>query len=149
MKNHLIAMSIIGVISLTTTSVYANEFIYNPKTYEWKAINANGSVVRTGHGSGGKSYCADIKRSCRTPTGVYHIRSKGDATCRSSRYPVGRGGAPMPYCMFFSDYYAIHGSNDVPRRNASHGCVRVTPGDAKWLSHDFIKIGTKVVIKPY
>jgi lipoprotein-anchoring transpeptidase ErfK/SrfK len=51
--------------------------------------------------------------------------------------------------MFFSQYYAIHGSYEVPNYNASHGCVRVKPSDAKWLSSNFISIGTKVVIQPY
>ena len=126
-----------------------NEFIYNPRTLKWKAINANGKVVRTGHGSGGRGYCPDIRRSCRTPTGTYSVHSKGGASCRSSRDPVGKGGAPMPYCMFFSRYYAIHGSPDVPNHNASHGCIRVEPRDARWLNHNFVEIGTKVVVKPY
>jgi lipoprotein-anchoring transpeptidase ErfK/SrfK len=51
--------------------------------------------------------------------------------------------------MFFSKYYAIHGSPDVPNRNASHGCVRVKPKAAKWLRHHFIKVGTRVVITAY
>lgn len=126
-----------------------NTFVFSPKTHRWKAINSSGKVVRTGRASGGRSYCPDIKRSCRTPSGTYHIISKGGPGCKSSRYPVGKGGAPMPYCMFFSKYYAIHGSYDVPNYNASHGCVRVTPSDAKWLSRHFIRIGTRVIVKSY
>ena len=126
-----------------------NEFIFSPRTLKWKAINDNGKVVRTGRGSGGRSYCPDIRRSCHTPTGTYTIISKGDASCRSSRYPVGHGGAPMPYCMFFSKYYAIHGSPDVPNRNASHGCIRVLPSEARWLNKNFVHVGTKVVVQPY
>jgi lipoprotein-anchoring transpeptidase ErfK/SrfK len=126
-----------------------NSFVYNPRSLQWTAINTEGKVIRTGHGSGGRGYCPDIHRSCRTPTGTYHIIGKGGAGCRSSRYPVGRGGAPMPYCMFFSKYYAIHGSYDVPNRNASHGCIRVTPSDARWLHSNFIRVGTTVVVKPY
>ncbi|KTD82313.1 L,D-transpeptidase [Legionella waltersii] len=126
-----------------------NVFIFNPNTLTWKAINANGKVIKTGRGSGGKHYCKDVGRSCKTPSGVFTVISKGGAGCRSSRYPVGRGGSPMPYCMFFSKLYAIHGSYDVPNYNASHGCVRVRPSDAKWLSQNFITIGTKVIIKSY
>ncbi|MDP3561487.1 MAG: L,D-transpeptidase [Legionellaceae bacterium] len=124
-------------------------FVYNPKTLQWKAISSNGHVIRSGRGSAGRSYCPDIRRSCRTPTGTFHISSKGGAGCKSSRYPVGKGGAPMPYCMFFSKYYAVHGSYDVPNYNASHGCIRVLPNDARWLSNNFMAIGTKVIIKPY
>lgn len=126
-----------------------NTFTYNPRTLQWKAVNSKGKVVRTGRGSGGRSYCPDIRRSCRTPTGTYHILGKGGAGCRSSRYPVGKGGAPMPYCMFFSKYYAIHGSYDLPNRNASHGCIRVAPSEAHWLHENFIGVGTTVVVKPY
>ena len=126
-----------------------NTFIYNPKTLTWKAVDGEGQVIRTGKGSGGRHYCPDIRRGCKTPTGVYAVYSKGNAKCRSSRYPIGRGGSPMPYCMFFTKNFAIHGSYEVPNYNASHGCVRVKPSDANWLSHNFVEIGTKVIIKPY
>lgn len=128
---------------------YAKTFIYNPRTLHWQAINDKGKVVRTGRGSGGRHYCPDIRRSCRTPSGTYHIISKRGAYCKSSRYPKPRGGAPMPYCMFFSQNYAIHGSNDVPNYNASHGCIRVRTSDARWLYNNFISVGTKVIIKSY
>lgn len=134
---------------MSETILANNTFIYNPKTLRWSAISDNGRIVRSGHGSGGQPYCRDIHRACRTPSGTYHVMSKGGADCHSSRYPVGRGGAPMPYCMFFSKYYAIHGSSDVPNRNASHGCIRVEPREARWLNSNFIKIGTTVVVKPY
>lgn len=141
----------ISLVALFFNTAFAagNTFIFNPNTLTWKAINENGKVVRTGRGSGGKSYCSDIRRGCKTPSGVYRVISKGGPGCKSSRYPLGGGGAPMPYCMFFSKYYAVHGSYDVPNYNASHGCVRVKPNDAQWLSKNFMKIGTKVVIKPY
>lgn len=130
-------------------SANGNTFVFDPNRLSWKAINSQGKVVRTGRGSGGRKYCPDIHRRCKTPSGVFTVWSKGGSGCSSSRYPVGHGGAPMPYCMFFSKYYAIHGSYDVPNYNASHGCVRVLPSDARWLSKNFIKIGTKVIIKPY
>ncbi|MDR3441909.1 MAG: L,D-transpeptidase [Legionella sp.] len=142
---------LVSLFVIPFSSVYSagNTFIFNPNTLSWKAINENGKVVRTGKGSGGQKYCSDIRRGCKTPSGVYHIISKGGPGCRSSRYPVGRGGAPMPYCMYFNKNYAVHGSYEVPNYNASHGCVRLIPSDARWLSNNFMKIGTKVVIKPY
>jgi len=138
-----------GVLYKPTIVLANNTFIYNPRTLKWTAVNHSGNIVRSGRGSGGRSYCPDIHRSCRTPTGTYHVVSKRGSDCRSSRYPVGRGGAPMPYCMFFSKYYAIHGSPDVPNHNASHGCIRVRPTDARWLSDHFVNVGTTVVVKPY
>jgi len=127
----------------------SNTFIFNPRSLTWKAVNHNGAVIKSGRASGGSGYCPDLKRSCRTPSGTYTVSSKQGAGCKSSRFPLGRGGAKMPYCMFFSKNYAIHGSYDVPKRNASHGCIRVRTGDALWLHKNFIKIGTRVVVKPY
>jgi len=143
---YILASVITLVLSI---EAYAGTFVFSPRTQVWKAVNDNGYVVRTGHGSAGRSYCPDIRRSCRTPTGVFHIIGKGGPGCKSSRYPRPHGGAPMPYCMYFHKFYAVHGSYDVPRYNASHGCVRVTPNDAHWLSTNFMQIGTKVHIQPY
>lgn len=134
---------------LANSLAYRNAFVFSPRSLTWRAYNSHGRVIRSGHASGGAGYCRDIKRSCRTPVGSFRIISKRGANCRSSRYPLGRGGAPMPYCMFFSKYYAIHGSPNVPRYNASHGCIRVRPNAARWLYHNFIRHGTRVVVLPY
>jgi hypothetical protein len=130
-------------------SAPTNTFVFNPRTLKWRAINHKGTIVRSGHGSGGRHYCKDIKRACRTPSGTYHIISKRGADCRSKRYPIGRGGAPMPHCMFFTKHHSIHGAFDVPNYNASHGSVRIKANDARWLHHHFMDVGTKVIIKSY
>ncbi len=124
-------------------------FIFSPRLKAWAAYNSSGRLIATGRASGGASWCRDVKRACRTPRGVFRVQRKGSASCRSSRYPLPRGGAPMPYCMFFSKHYAIHGSPNVPRANVSHGCVRVTPKMAGWLTRNFITIGTKVIVTSY
>lgn len=108
----------------------------------WGAYDAQGNLVKSGRASGGKNYCPDIRRGCRTVTGTYTIYSKKGAGCKSSRFPVGKGGAPMPYCMHFKGGYALHGSNSVPNYNASHGCVRVPPSDAQWLNQNFVRVGS-------
>jgi lipoprotein-anchoring transpeptidase ErfK/SrfK len=43
--------------------------------------------------------------------------------------------SPMPYSIFFHGGYAIHGTNDIRRLGgpASHGCVRLHPGNAAVL----------------
>jgi lipoprotein-anchoring transpeptidase ErfK/SrfK len=43
--------------------------------------------------------------------------------------------SPMPYSIFFNEGYAIHGSYEVSRlgRPASHGCIRLHPGNAAVL----------------
>jgi lipoprotein-anchoring transpeptidase ErfK/SrfK len=126
-------------------------FIFNPRTHAYAAYNENGERVKTGRASGGRAFCRDIRRQCKTIVGTFSVLSKGGAYCKSNIYPIKTGGgAPMPYCMRFSEKgYAIHGSSSVPNYNASHGCIRVTPADAKWLSQNFIQTGTKVMVMPY
>lgn len=43
--------------------------------------------------------------------------------------------APMPHSIFFHGGYAIHATDAVDRLGspASHGCVRLSPQNAKWL----------------
>lgn len=124
-------------------------FIFNPKTLIWNAYAPDGTLVRSGHRSGGSNYCRDLHRRCHTPVGFFYVYGKGNASCKSSKFPIDRPGAPMPWCMYFHGGFAIHGSYEVRNYNASHGCVRIEPADAYWLSHNLIVIGTVVIIKPY
>lgn len=114
----------------------------------WGAYTPQGKLVNWGPISGGKKYCADVGRSCRTPFGSFSVYRVQGAGCKSSKYPLPRGGAPMPYCMHFKGGFAMHGSPTVPGYNASHGCVRLFTEDAKWLNHNFVNIGTKVHVIP-
>lgn len=101
------------------------------------AYNDDGTLEMWGPVSTARGYCPDVGRGCHTATGKFRIYAKQGAGCISSKYPVGRGGAPMPYCMFFHGGYALHGSYDVPGYNASHGCIRMFVKDAKWLNQEF------------
>lgn len=123
--------------------------IFSPRYHYWAAYGSDGKLVKYGRASGGKNYCPDLRRGCRTPVGVFRIYSKGGPGCKSSKFPIGEGGAPMPYCMFFRGGYALHGSYNVPGYNASHGCVRVTPNDARWLSQNFVTYGTTLIVRSY
>lgn len=124
--------------------------LINPRVHAWGAYQ-NGELVRAGIATAGGSYCPDIKRSCKTRAGSFRIQSLGSSTCKSTRYPLPRGGAPMPYCMFFDGNRGIHGSpaGAVVEANVSHGCVRVPISDAEWLRYDFAHLGTRVVVEPY
>jgi lipoprotein-anchoring transpeptidase ErfK/SrfK len=62
-----------------------------------------------------------------TPRGAY--RPQRMATMwRSRKYD----NAPMPYSVFFTGGYAVHGTNHVKAlgRPASHGCVRLQTKNA-------------------
>lgn len=125
-------------------------FIFDPKVSAWAAYDAEGQRVMTGSASGGKDFCEDVGKPCRTVTGTFKVYNKRGEDCKSGEYPVETtGGAKMPYCMYFYRGFTIHAAYDVPAANSSHGCVRVLPSAAKWLNEEFIDIGTKVTVLSY
>lgn len=124
-------------------------FIYDPAQLTWAVYDREGQLLRTGPGSSGSNYCPDLGRSCHTPAGTFKIYSKAGPDYKSKIFPLPRGGAPMPYAMFFHGGYAVHGSYSVPSYNASHGCVRVTPSDAAWLNQNVLTNGSTVIVRPY
>lgn len=122
----------------------------------WAAYDAQGQLVNWGPIASGRDKCPDSARACRTLTGMYRVFSKESASCKSDVFPIGKGGAPMPYCMYFHKGFALHGSSDMPGYRASHGCVRMFTRDAKWLNETFVEssnaqnndMGTKVIVRP-
>lgn len=123
--------------------------IVNPNVHAFGAYDANGNLVRGGLATAGGNWCPDIHRRCHTRAGSFRIQSLGSASCKSTIYPLPRGGAPMPYCMFFNGNQGLHGSYNVVDGNVSHGCVRLHVDDAEWIRFNFAHIGTKVVVKSY
>jgi lipoprotein-anchoring transpeptidase ErfK/SrfK len=65
-----------------------------------------------------------------TPTGLFEPQS----LVRFHRSTI-YNNAPMPWSIFFSGNYAIHGTTEVARLGtpASAGCVRLHPDDAQVL----------------
>jgi len=131
--------------------------IVDPRAHAFGAYSANGKLLKSGMATAGNSWCPDIGRSCRTKSGSFRIYSLGGPGCKSSKYPLPRGGAKMPYCMFFNGGQGIHGSYEVVYGNVSHGCVRVHVGNAQWLRYNFVDgpsfsngyRGTRVIVKSY
>lgn len=122
----------------------------------WAAYDEHGQLIKWGPISSGRNTCSDSANSCLTLTGAFQIFSKENADCVSNAFPAGRGGAKMPYCMFFHKGYALHGAEDIPGYRASHGCVRLFIDDAKWLNKEFVQVaneanrysGTTVIVRP-
>lgn len=132
--------------------------VIDPENIAWGAYAADGSLVRWGPISGGSDYCRDIDEPCRTHSGSFRVFSLGTSDCISRKFPLPKGGAPMPYCMYFNNGQALHGEpNGLPGYNASHGCVRLYVNDAEWLRYDFIEgpnssndyRGTKILVGNY
>lgn len=120
------------------------------------AYDEQGHLIYWGPISGGRGWCSDLKRPCRTPIGQFAVYRKEAEECVSTKFPIPEGGAPMPYCMYFYRGFALHGSPEVPGYNASHGCVRMFTTDAWWLNQNFINVpvknnnyrGTKIIVIP-
>jgi lipoprotein-anchoring transpeptidase ErfK/SrfK len=79
--------------------------------------SGNGETYRSS--SGGTA-------QARTPVGTFRIERR----IHGERHAA-LGVLYDP--LYFHGGYAIHGSNSVPAYPASHGCVRVTRADARWL----------------
>ena len=64
----------------------------------------------------------------------------------------GRYGSPMPYSIFFTGGYAIHGSYDIGHLGypASHGCIRLHPQNAGAL-YDLVRNSdsTRIIVSSY
>lgn len=132
------------------------QIIVDQNKLAWGAYDANGELLKWGPIASGRSKCPDSNNACYTMTGVFRVFSKEDSRCKSDVFPIGKGGAKMPYCMYFHKGFALHGSDDMPGYRASHGCVRMFVRDAKWLNENFVDVtneskhhpGTKVVVRP-
>ena len=102
------AATLIAKVSLSTQTMTV---IHHGKTkYEWKV-----STARAGKVTPAGSWTAkQLKR--------YHW---------SSRY----GRAAMPYSIFYSGNFAVHGTNSVSKLGApaSAGCIRLSRGHAATL----------------
>jgi lipoprotein-anchoring transpeptidase ErfK/SrfK len=73
---------------------------------------------------------SSARRGYVTPTGSYRP-TRLHRRWYSRKYD----NAPMPYSIFFRGGYAIHGTSAVKSlgRPASHGCIRLAPGNAATL----------------
>ncbi len=70
------------------------------------------------------------RRGYRTPTGSYKPYS-----LERMHYSKLYDYTPMPYSIFFHGGYAIHGTTETRNlgRPVSHGCVRLSPDNARSL----------------
>ena len=134
-------------------------YIFNPALLAWAVYDASDKLINWGPGLGGKDYCPDIDKKCRTPSGIFEAMAKHGYNYRSNLYPPGCTGEEcswMPYAIKVrEDGLSMHGAKWFIGHHASHGCVRLFTADAKWLNQKFVDIktkeknGTKVIFLPY
>lgn len=133
--------------------------VWDPAILAWAAYDAEGNLANWGPGLGGKAYCPDVKKWCRTPAGVFEALARKGYKYWSNLYPPGCKSIEcswMPhYVRVREDGLGMHGSKWFVGEHASHGCVRLFTEDAKWLNQKFFdyktkhRPGTKVIFLPY
>lgn len=134
----------------------SKQIIVDQNKLAYAAYDQQGYLVKWGPIASGADKCSDSNNVCRTMTGIFRVFNKENEKCVSDLFPIGRGGAKMPYCMYFHKGFALHGSTDIPGYRASHGCVRLFNEDAKWLNLNFVDVsnegnnflGTVVIVRP-
>jgi lipoprotein-anchoring transpeptidase ErfK/SrfK len=117
-------MAALGAVAATSPALSAEVYIRVDKTSQRITVSVDGEQRYSWPVSTGMADYA-------TPTGAF-------TPSRLAREHYSRewDNAPMPYSIFFTDAgHAIHGSQAVARLGtpASHGCVRLAPGNARIL----------------
>ena len=125
MMRHAILAVFALALGLATTSntAEAGVRVHIDKSSQTMRVYVGGYLRHTWRVSTGR-------RGYNTPTGSYRPKRLARRHY-SSKYH----GSPMPHSIFFRGGYAIHGSYQTKYlgRRASHGCVRLHPGNAARL----------------
>lgn len=123
---------------LTATPALANTDIVIDKRTQTMTVDSDEGQYQWPVSTARKGYS--------TPTGSWRPYS-----LETMHYSKKYDNAPMPYSIFFTGGFAIHGTPHVGNlgRPASHGCVRVHPANARTLfgivSRD--RSGTRIIIR--
>lgn len=111
------------------------------KTRQLVFIVVKGETLWTLNTSTGSGVANAEFGAAVTPDGLW--KTKRERTDGWWRGELGELYRPK----YFSGNVAIHGSNSVPKRAASHGCVRVSVEAMDFIwEHDLIPIGTRILV---
>jgi lipoprotein-anchoring transpeptidase ErfK/SrfK len=131
----------LAVIPLTQEAPDPKRYIVVELKHQRLHAIENGQIVLTANCSTGKNNA--------TPEGEWLIREKR----RSNRALPAFGGVSIPYSLRLDvvkngrrRLIAIHAHSHVPRRPASHGCIRLKHAEAKRL-FEWATVGTLVRIE--
>lgn len=109
-------------------------------------VRSGNKVLYTMYASAGRI----VNAKSLTPTGIYKTNSYHPYRFSSAIYPVGWKG--QEYLLhsvptyLWSSKYILTEAKKLGKTPASHGCIRLSVSDAKWLQKN-IPYHTKVIIK--
>ena len=144
----------LACLFLSSTAFAEEKVVVDLNSLQWKAYRGD-VLVKSGKAVGGAKKCLESRKSCKTPAGVYKMIRKYGGKYKSNIYPkdcedLKECGAKMPYFIRLTkDGVGLHGSDSLPNYNASHGCVRLHPKDARWLNKHFVTKETVIEVLPY
>ena len=119
MNRLLIAIAVV----LFSSSAFADYHVVVSKRHQTMSVYEDGELLDVWPVS-------TARRGYVTPSGTFYPYSY-----QLMHYSRKYDNAPMPHSIFFSGGYAIHATPHVGNlgRPASHGCVRLAPGNAATL----------------
>jgi lipoprotein-anchoring transpeptidase ErfK/SrfK len=125
MKQRVLRALIIFAALLSPTLVHASVIAKVDISSQRMHVYVNGALQHSWAVS-------TARRGYRTPIGSFRPK-RLERRWYSRKYHM----SPMPYSIFFLGGYAIHGTNATRYlgRRASHGCIRLAPGNARRLFH--------------
>jgi lipoprotein-anchoring transpeptidase ErfK/SrfK len=113
---------ILLALTLLSTPAFAETNITISKSHQMMQVDSDSGSYQWPVSTARKGYV--------TPTGTFRPYS-----LQPMHYSKKYDNAPMPNSIFFSGGYAIHATPHVGNlgRPASHGCVRLSPTNARTL----------------
>lgn len=120
MRPLVLAIALAVAAALVPATASANVHARISKSSQTMYVYVNGQLYYSWPVSTGRGRYA-------TPSGNFRAQ-RLERRWYSTKY----SGAPMHNAVFYSGGYAIHATNEVSRlgRPASHGCIRLSPGNA-------------------
>ena len=123
MRFKALLLAALAVILLVPSAQAASIIARVDKSSQTMTVYHHGEVI-------GRWKVSTARPGKVTPSGTWSAKSLSRHH-RSSRYD----NAPMPYSIFYSGHFAIHGTNQIKKlgRPASSGCIRLHPSNAAKL----------------
>ncbi len=136
MRRLAFALSLWFAFVFAAASADAGVLVQIDKSRQRMTVSVDGKVRHAWAVSTGR-------RGFGTPSGTFSPQHLARRWFSRKYY-----NSPMPYSIFFTKGYAIHGSFEIRRLGgpASHGCVRLHPSNAATLFALVQQRGARIVI---
>ena len=136
MRRVAVAFGLLVAFAFAAQSAAAGVLVQIDKSHQRMIVSVDGKVRHAWPVSTGR-------RGFGTPSGTFYPQRLARSWFSRRYY-----NSPMPYSIFFTKGYAIHGSYEIRRLGgpASHGCVRLHPANAAVLFALVQRHGARIVI---